>query len=49
MVSDHEKDIGKYRKEAESGSSLADFANQSVPVLEKHLQLAQSLSSDTRK
>jgi putative membrane protein len=45
MVSDHEKDISKYRKEARSGSDLADFAKQTVPVLEKHLRAAQALTS----
>ncbi len=45
MVRDHEKDIRKFRKEAQSGSGAADFAKQSVPVLEKHLQLAESLTS----
>jgi putative membrane protein len=44
MVSDHEKDISKYRKEANSNSDLADFAKQTVPVLEKHLQAAEALT-----
>jgi putative membrane protein len=45
MVRDHEKDIAKYRKEASSGSPLADFAKQTVPVLQKHLQNAEALTS----
>jgi len=45
MVKDHEKDIGKFRKEQQSGSAVADFAKQTVPTLEKHLQLAESLTS----
>jgi putative membrane protein len=44
MVSDHEKDIGKYRKEANSSSDVADFAKQTVPVLQKHLQAAEALT-----
>ena len=28
---------------------VADFAKQTVPVLEKHLELAQSLSSEPRR
>jgi putative membrane protein len=44
MVSDHEKDIGKYKKEASSSSDLADFAKQTVPVLQKHLQAAEALT-----
>ncbi|MGH6678450.1 MAG: DUF4142 domain-containing protein [Bradyrhizobium sp.] len=45
MVRDHEKDIGKYRKEAKSDSPLADFAKQTVPVLQKHLRAAEALTS----
>ena len=44
MVRDHEKDIRDYEKEANSGSGLADFAKQTIPVLKKHLDTAQSLS-----
>ena len=44
MVSDHEKDIGKYKKEANSSSDLADFAKQTLPVLQKHLQAAEALT-----
>jgi len=46
MVRDHEKDIAKYRKEANSGSPLADFAKQTLPVLQKHLQSAEALTSN---
>jgi putative membrane protein len=46
MVQDHEKDIAKYRKEAKSGSGVADFAKQTVPVLQKHLQAAEGLTSN---
>ncbi|MGE5158042.1 MAG: DUF4142 domain-containing protein [Gemmatimonas sp.] len=45
MVKDHKKDVGKFRKEAKSNSAAADFAKQTVPVLQKHLQLAESLTS----
>jgi putative membrane protein len=44
MVSDHEKDISKYQKEANSKSDLADFAKETVPVLKKHLQAAEALT-----
>jgi putative membrane protein len=44
MVHDHEEDISKYRKEASSDSGLADFAKQTVPVLEKHLEAAKALT-----
>ncbi len=45
MVRDHEKDIKKYEKEAAAKSPLSDFAQQTVPVLQKHLDMAKSLSS----
>jgi putative membrane protein len=44
MVSDHKEDIKKYQKEAKSKGPLADFAEQTVPTLEKHLQTAESLT-----
>jgi putative membrane protein len=43
MVKDHEEDIAKYKKEAKSKGPLAEFAQQTVPTLEKHLQHAQAL------
>jgi putative membrane protein len=45
MVQDHKNDISKYRKEARSGSDLADFAKQTIPVLQKHLESAEALRS----
>ena len=45
MVRDHEKDIAKYKKEAAAKSPLSDFAQQTVPVLQKHLDMARSLAS----
>jgi putative membrane protein len=44
MVSDHKKDIGKYEKEAKSKSTLADFAKETLPTLERHLQNAETLA-----
>ena len=45
-VSDHQKDIALFRKEAQSGQdpTLKDFAQKTLPLLVQHLQLAQSLS-----
>jgi putative membrane protein len=43
MVSDHKKDIGKYEKEAKSKSPLADFAKETLPTLQHHLQTAEAL------
>jgi len=42
MVKDHKEDIAKYQKEAKSKGPLAEFAQQTVPVLQKHLKTAQS-------
>jgi putative membrane protein len=43
MVTDHKKDIGKYEKEAKSKSPLADFAKETLPTLQHHLQIAEAL------
>jgi putative membrane protein len=45
MVTDHKEDIGKYQKEAKSKGPLGDFAQQTIPTLQKHLQTAESLTS----
>ncbi len=44
MISDHKKDIKKYQTEAKSKGPLADFAQQTIPTLQKHLQTAESLA-----
>jgi len=43
MVSDHEKDIKAFEKEAKKGSnaSLKDFASKTTPTLQEHLRLAK--------
>ena len=44
MVKDHKKDIAQYKKEAKmTNSPASSYAQQSLPVLHKHLQLAESL------
>ena len=44
MVGDHEKDVAEFRQESQSGRGPAqDLAAQSLPTLEKHLQIAKSL------
>jgi putative membrane protein len=45
MGKDHKEDIAKYQKEAKSKGPLASFAQQTLPVLQKHLQTAQSLQN----
>ncbi len=44
MVRDHQEDIKKYQKQAAANSPLSDFAQQTVPVLQKHLDMAKSLA-----
>jgi putative membrane protein len=43
MVKDHKEDIAKFQKQTKSKGPTAQFAEQTLPVLQKHLQTAQSL------
>jgi putative membrane protein len=44
MVKDHKKDIAQYKKEAKSSNSpAANYAQQILPDLHKHLKLAEAL------
>ena len=45
-VDDHKQAIAEFQKEAQSGSdpALKAFAQQTIPVLQKHLQAAESLN-----
>jgi putative membrane protein len=44
MVADHKKDIADYRKAAKmKNDTVAGYATETLPTLEKHLQMAQSL------
>jgi putative membrane protein len=49
MVMDHKEDIGKYEKEAKSKGPLAQFAQQTIPTLQKHLQAAERLAEKSSK
>ena len=44
MVQDHQKDVAEFQKQAQSGSDpgLTSFAMKYLPVLQQHLQMAQS-------
>lgn len=44
MVSDHKEDLTKYKKEARSKGPVGDFAQQTIPTLEKHLKTAEDLA-----
>ncbi len=48
MVKDHKQVINKFKKKAKSNGPFANFAEQTVPTLEKHLQTAQSLVGKER-
>jgi putative membrane protein len=46
MVEDHQKDIAEFKKEADGGhGAVQQLAAQTLPTLEKHLQMAESLSA----
>jgi len=46
MVEDHKKDIRDFEKEAQKKNDpAAEFANETLPTLRKHLEMAQSLAS----
>jgi putative membrane protein len=46
MVQDHRNDIAAFKKEASSGENaeLKNFASQTLPTLQQHLQAAQAMS-----
>jgi putative membrane protein len=47
MVEDHEKDIELFEQQAESGQDpdLRAFAEETVPTLREHLELAKEVQS----
>lgn len=45
MVQDHKKDISKYQAEAKKQGPTAQFAQQTLPTLQKHLQMAESIEN----
>jgi putative membrane protein len=50
MVSDHKKDVSEFQKEAKNGKDpdVKQFASSTLPVLQQHLQLAQSADQMAR-
>ncbi len=49
MVTDHQKDVNEFKKEANSGrdSQVKSFAASTLPTLEEHLQQAKTARSET--
>jgi putative membrane protein len=43
MVADHKKDIAAYQKAAKKKDAAGQYAQETLPTLQKHLQGAQSL------
>ena len=43
-VKDHKKDISEYNAEAKKKVDSAQLAQQTLPILQKHLDMAQSLA-----
>jgi len=48
MVKDHKKDIADFEREARQSGPTADLAKQTLPVLHKHLAMAERLSHGSR-
>lgn len=47
MVKDHQKDVSEFEKETQKGEDAAvrSFAQQTLPTLREHLQMAQKLAT----
>jgi putative membrane protein len=45
MIADHQKDIGEYKKAAKQSDAAGEYAKAQIPVLQRHLDMARSLSS----
>jgi len=48
MVKDHKEDVAKFERKAKEKNPVGEFAGQSVPALQKHLQTAEELTSSKR-
>jgi putative membrane protein len=44
MIKDHKKHIAKFEKQAKGNDATADFARKTLPTLQKHLDLSESLN-----
>jgi putative membrane protein len=48
MISDHKRDIAAYKQQSKSKGPLADFATETLPTLQEHLETAESLAGVKR-
>ena len=48
MVADHKADIKEFQKESSKTDAAGQFAKQTLPTLQKHLQQAQQLARETQ-
>jgi predicted outer membrane protein len=44
MVMDHKEDIGEYQADSRKNDPTASYASDALPTLQKHLEMAQSLT-----
>jgi putative membrane protein len=51
MVSDHKKDVAEFRKQSQSGRDpeIKAFAAKTLPTLEEHLKMAESIEASVGK
>jgi putative membrane protein len=47
MVRAHKKDIREFRHESKKSGAIADYARRTLPTLQQHLQIAESLNRST--
>jgi putative membrane protein len=46
MVMDHKKDISEYKADSKKKDPTASYASDTLPTLQKHLEMAQSLTKN---
>jgi putative membrane protein len=49
MVSDHQSDIKEYQQQAQKSDPAGDFAKETLPTLQKHLDQAQKLEQQVNQ
>jgi len=49
MVKDHKKDIAAYQKQTKSKDASGEYAQETLPTLQKHLDEAQTLQRQSAK